>query len=245
MEIRKYFDKYVYYNPDKWIWSPYYHAKCGSFKEQEDWNELYRKTRMRKSTCEGGQYKDNDIMPPDFYSQERDAALFGMSEYTMTDTFGLKWYGKKGAYVTRGAPDYEGHLYYRDLDDEEEINISDYCDDNPPDPKVFKKFKTSDRREWIDIANVTDLEYHYIVDNHLFKDTYIKLIYNENESLCLYDGSYNTLVEALIELNKADLLNKLFKGMNEHFDKLKNSDREEEREFWPGKTAEEYFAPKN
>ena len=29
--------------------------------------------------------------------------------------------------------------------------------------------------------------------------------------------------------------------MNEHFIKLRDSDREEEREFYPGKTAEEMF----
>ncbi len=32
-----------------------------------------------------------------------------------------------------------------------------------------------------------------------------------------------------------------FKTMNEHFAKLRNSDREEKRKFYPGKTAEEIF----
>jgi hypothetical protein len=40
----------------------------------------------------------------------------------------------------------------------------------------------------------------------------------------------------------ADLIEKLFKTMNEHFIKLRDSDREEEREYYPGKTAEEMFA---
>jgi hypothetical protein len=38
-----------------------------------------------------------------------------------------------------------------------------------------------------------------------------------------------------------DLLEKVFKSMNEHFIKLRDSDREEERKFYPGKTAEEMF----
>jgi len=37
------------------------------------------------------------------------------------------------------------------------------------------------------------------------------------------------------------LVKKIFITMNEHFIKLRDSDREEEREFYPGKTAEEMF----
>ena len=29
--------------------------------------------------------------------------------------------------------------------------------------------------------------------------------------------------------------------MDEHFEKLKNSDRKDERAYWPGMTAAEYF----
>ena len=36
-------------------------------------------------------------------------------------------------------------------------------------------------------------------------------------------------------------IKKVFKTMNEHFTKLRDSDREEIREFYPGKTAEEMF----
>lgn len=41
---------------------------------------------------------------------------------------------------------------------------------------------------------------------------------------------------------KNDLIEKNFKTMNEHFIKLRDSDREEERVYYPGKTAEELFA---
>lgn len=42
-------------------------------------------------------------------------------------------------------------------------------------------------------------------------------------------------------MGKKNQLRKFFDSMNEHFIKLRDSDREDERKFFPGKTAEEMF----
>ena len=43
------------------------------------------------------------------------------------------------------------------------------------------------------------------------------------------------------EKTKEELVKIVLESMNEHFLKLRDSDREEIREFYPGKTAEEMF----
>ena len=248
MEVRKYFDRYSYFNPNKWVWGPATtFGRIGTLQEQEKWNRIYQKTRMRRSTMEHGIPKDNDLNPPDFHSQERDAEQFGLSEYDVTDTFGLKWHGKKGANVIKGAPDYEGHLYYNSEEYDDECKISEFTPDNPPNPDVFVKFKKDypfEKNEWIDIKNIKGVEYKYLVDNHLFKDTHIDFWYDEKgeEKDSLYSGdNYKDFIDALKQFGKNNFVEQIFKSMNEHFEKLKNSEREEERDFWPGKTAEEWF----
>lgn len=52
---------------------------------------------------------------------------------------------------------------------------------------------------------------------------------------------YTELINGLLRHGKELLVKKIFITMNEHFIKLRDSDREEEREFYPGKTAEEMF----
>ena len=123
--IRKYYDSYVKYFPEKWEWRPY----VGTPEEQTEWNEIYLATRARKSKS---LYKNDDLNPPDFYSLERDAEQFGLDRYEFTDTFGLKWDGRKGVYKLVGAPDYEGHLYYDSStgEDGEDVEISDYNDND-------------------------------------------------------------------------------------------------------------------
>ena len=157
--IRTYFNKYSRYNPEKWMWQPYTYAHNCSLEEQREWNDTYLKFRGRRD--------GEDKVIPDFYSIERDANQFNMTEVTFTDIFGLKWTGKKGCQEDIGEPDYEGHLYYWDEDDEEIASISDYDNySNPPDPNIYYKFTVGYPRwrdEYIDIANVVDIEYHYYI----------------------------------------------------------------------------------
>lgn len=239
--IRTYFNKYIRYNPEKWIWQPYIYAHNCSLEEQQEWNSLYLKSRGR---CDG---KDKVI--PDFTSIEKDANQFHKQEVTFSDIFGLKWTGRKGCEEEIGVADYEGHLYYWDEDDDEYASVSDYDNyDNPPDPQVYHKFKVGYPRwrdEYIDIANIDDLEYHYFVENHLFKDSRIEVHYKgEYESVThsIFDcHDFAEFVFALEKFQKTELLEKLYKQINEHFEKLRDSEREDEREYWPGCTAEEYF----
>ena len=245
MSVRMYFNRYNRYNPNKWIWQPYIYAHNCSFEEQREWNDLYLRCRGRRD--------GKDKVIPDFTSIEKDADQFGRREVTFTDIFGLKWSGRKGAEEEVGSPDYEGHLYYWDEDDtdcEEEALVSDYDDyDNPPDPKVFHKFKVGYprwRNEYIDIANIDNAEYHYFVENHLFKDSRIEIHYEGEDELLthtIYDcHDFAEFIFALQKFGKADLEKKLYSQIDEHFEALKNSEREDEREYWPGCTAEDYFS---
>lgn len=235
--IRRYYNNYVKYFPEQWQWSPYISS---SIEEQEKWNKTYLATRARRSTSI---YKNNDLNPPDFHSLERDAEQFGLRSYEFTDTFGLKWVGRKGVHKYVGAPDYEGHLYYDSIDDEDEAEVSEIYSEfeNPPESDVYQLFEGSSRNEWIDIKNLVAVTYHYVVENHLFKDTYIDLAYGEGQRERIYEEHYRTFIIALIKFNKLEILQCLFTVMDEHFEKLKNSDREDERAYWPGMTAAEYF----
>ena len=204
-------------------------------------NEIYMATRARRSK---EMYKNNDLFP-DFYSIERDAAQFGLSSVKWTDFFGLIWEGKKGVHAYAGAPDYKGSLYYYDPDDEYDepgYRISEYYDayEHQPPSDIYSRITSHGINRWIDTKNVLDIRYCYIVENHLFKDTHIDLIYKDGEILTVY-SEYKDLINGLLRHGKKSLIKKVFKTMNEHFAKLRDSDREEEREFYPGKTAEEMF----
>ena len=237
--IRVYFNKYSRYNPEKWVWQPYIYAHNCSLEEQREWNDTYLKFRGRRD--------GDDKVIPDFYSIERDANQFNMAEVTFTDIFGLKWTGKKGCQEEISEPDYEGHLYYWDEDDEEIPSISDYDNySNPPDPNVYYKFTVGYSRwrdEYIDIANIVDIEYHYYIENHLFKDSRVELVYDEgSDKVILYDShDFVEFVKALKKFGKTELLEKFYKQVNEHFNGLKDSENEDDRNFYPGCTAEEYF----
>lgn len=234
--IRRYYNNYVKYFPEKWQWSPYISS---SIEEQEKWNKTYLATRARRSNSV---YKNNDLNPPDFYSLERDAEQFGLHEYEFTDTFGLKWVGHKGTHKYVGAPDYEGHLYYDGIDDEDAEISEIYSEfENPPESDVYQLFVGLSRNEWIDIKNLVAATYHYVVENHLFKDTYIDLDYGEGQHERIYEEYYRTFINALTKFNKLEILQSIFTKMDEHFEKLKNSDREDERAYWPGMKANEYF----
>jgi hypothetical protein len=231
--IKEYVDDYIKYYPERWVWS---------LKNSIEQNELYMKTRARRSTDYSR--KSNDLLP-DFYSIERDANQFEMSYVEWTDFFGLIWEGKKGSFALAGAPDYRGSLYY--YDEDETFDESGYCVsekydayENQPPNDIYTKVMCRGINRWIDTANVKDIIYKYVVNNHLFKDTYIKLIYEDGDNITVF-SEYKLLIDGLLKHEKEDLVRKVFKSMNEHFSKLRDSEREEIRAFYPGCTAEEMF----
>ena len=231
--IREYVDDYIKYYPEKWRWS---------LKNPNEQNDRYLKTRARR--CLDIYGRNNDLMP-DFYSIERDAAQFELSHVEWTDFFGLIWEGKKGIHAMVGAPNYEGNLYYyEDKDDYDEpgYRVAYEYDayNNQPPIEVYSKIRWSGVNHWIDTAHVCEISYKYIVNNHLFKDTHVELIYEDGEMIRVYDD-YAPLIEGLYKHGKMDLIYKVFNSMNEHFIKLRDSDEEEVRKFYPGKTAEEMF----
>ena len=232
MHIRRYMEDYIKYYPEKWHWN---------LKNDFAQSDLFLKTRARRSK----NYSNCDLMP-DFYSIERDAAQFGRSHVVWTDFFGLIWEGKKGVFEYAGAPDYEGSLYYynpdNDYADEDGYCISDEYNSykNQPPEDIYTKVSERGVVNWIDTANVTVARYNYIVDNHLFKDTYIELLYEDGNSLRVFDD-YEEVISDLVKHGKEEIVNAIMKSMNEHFIKLRDSDREEVRAFYPGKTAEDMF----
>ncbi len=230
--IREYVDDYVKFFPEKWSWS---------LKNSREQNELYRRTRARRSGYRG---ENNDLLP-DFYSIERDADQFDFSQIEWTDFFGLVWEGKKGVLARVGAPNYQGNLYYykdNDSFDEARYFVSDEYDayNNQPSPEVYTRVSWNGINHWIDTANTCSVKYKYIVNNHLFKDTYVEMTYGDGESIRIYDD-YEHLINNLFKQGKKKLVDIIFKSMNEHFLKLRDSDREDERAFYPGITAEEMF----
>lgn len=242
--IRKYFDKYTRWNSNKWVWQPYIYAHNCSLEEQREWNDLYLKYRARKSDPKYP-WGNNDKVIPDFYSIERDAEQFDLHEVTFTDIFGMKWTGKKGCEEIIDSPDYEGHLYYYNEEwDDFDINYEYDDNKNQPDVSIYERFDLGYprfRTEWIDIVNIKDIEYHYVVENHLFKDSRIEYTYDNGDKDVIFDNGLSTFVHALKKFGKIDLYEKLMKQINKHFEALKTSDREEERNFYPNCTAEEYF----
>lgn len=236
MEIREYVDDYVEFFPEEWTWT---------LKGHGEQNQRYLETRARKSPAHS--YKNLDKLPF-FDSLEKDANQFGLSHYEFTDVFGLVWEGKKGVHRSVGAPDYDGHLYYYTPEDEwneEGWQVSEDYDDcnNQPPKDVYVRLSDAHSNRWVDFRNIVECDYHYMVDNHLFKDTYFTLNYGEGDELRVY-GDYQTFLFAVKKSN-ARMFNKLLAQIDEHFLKLRDSEREDEREVYEqqvnGKTAREYF----
>ena len=88
---------------------------------------------------------------------------------------------------------------------------------------------------------ITDINYKYFVENHLFKDSIITIYYSEFESEDIYEHDFSYFIAALAKFKKFDLLKKLMNSINEHFEALKNSEREEDRKYYPNVTSWEYF----
>ena len=249
-KIRRYFQDYVKWFPEEWRWE---------LANDKKSRELYMKHRARKSSM----YRDND-KGPYFDSIEKDANQFDLSHVEFTDFFGIKWCGDKGVHRYVGDADYDGHMYYWDPDSEEgDEDDTPLVSDTVTSSEVPEGYAEVDHRgvkEYIDIADAVDVAYKYIVENHLFKDSYVVISYrdpipekkeiwtdvwNESEGLIpVWD--IHGVAKALKQF-KPELYEKFLKTVDEHFKALQNSEREDEREFAPtdkdGKYlgAREYF----
>lgn len=252
--INMYFDRYSRFNPDKWVWSlwPGIHSHSYGDEAREN-QERYMKFRARRSDSRGSEkYEDRDIVPPDFYSVERDAAQFGLNEVTVEDFFGIKWTGSKGKHETVYAPDYEGHLYYwpkgeesEYYEDDEPAVSDEYTDRAPPPAEIYYPMERGHPHFdyiWVNIRDIVSAAYKYQVCNHLFKYTRIEVKFADGEEMSFYEGDcYSQLLSAFKKLGKEEIVKEIFAEMNLHFNALRDSERDENRKFWPGKTAEEYF----
>ena len=202
-------------------------------------------------------HSDNDKQPY-FDSIEKDANQFEMGRVEFTDIFGIHWLGSKGVHRYVGDADYEVHMYYHDPeaedDDEYEPVISDTVTAFNV-PEGFAKISNHGVEEFVDMANAVDVQYNYIIENHLFKDSNVVVSYdgrldgsrmpNDNADTVSTWDIYG--IAKALKTFKPDLYEKFLGQVDEHFKGLQNSKREEERSFAPkdnnGKylTAREYF----
>lgn len=244
-KIRRYYSDYIKWFPEEWSWEI----------ADEESRKLYMKYRARR---------DGDKIPF-FNSIELDANQFDLTNVEFTDIFGITWAGKKGCHHLAGAPDYECHMYYDDSDTEDDNDdtgplVSEVVTiDNMPDgyAKLTRNYGII---EYIEMTGVIDIKYHYIVENHLFKDSYVSLSYsnkipegnfdwvyaNNNDVITVWD--IYGIAKALKEY-KPDLYEKFLKEVDEHLVKLQNSEDGIIRSFAPmenGKflTARELFSDK-
>lgn len=243
--IKQYFQDYVKWFPEEWNWE-----LCPG----EENRELYMKFRARKCS----RYHDNDKTPY-FDSIEKDAGQFGRTHVVFTDIFGIKWEGNKGRHRMVGDADYEQHMYYWDEDDEYgeedgEASVSDEVTAAEV-PAGYTETSTRGIKHYIYMEGVVDMEYKFIIENHLFKDSYVILSYKDpitkgdewnesNDILRVWD--IHGIARGLKKF-KPELYKKFLAQVDEHFKALQDSKRDEERAFAPtdkdGKfiTAAEYF----
>ena len=241
-KIRRYYSNYIKWFPEEWFWEI----------ADEESRKLYMKYRARR---------DNDKMPV-FDSIESDANQFDLTHVEFTDIFGIKWKGTKGTHHLVGSPDYEWHMYYDDpdaeIDEIAEPLVSDIVTVDAIPDGYAKTIRNCGIIEYIEMTDVIDVKYHYIVENHLFKDSYVSLSYNgkisneswihsENNDIIVVWDIYG-IAKALKEY-KPKLYEKFLTEVDEHLMKLQNSEDGIIRSFAPmenGKflTARELFSDK-
>lgn len=253
--IRKYFDNYLKWYPEKWTW-------CIQDNDQNS-HDLYMHFRARKSN----NFYENADKLPCFDSIEKDAAQFDLNYVSITDFFGIKWEGHKGTHAYVGYPDYEQHLYFflkKDDEDEGDIYVSDeYTVPNPPAKPDWAHISKTNINEWIDIKNISDVDLHWVKENHLHKDSYIVVAYDgkikystgtsfDNIKNKDYEivGDIVNFICALREDGKMDLYNKLVEEEEKHFEALRSSNNKDEIAYAPKKivngkeefiSAQEYY----
>ena len=157
--IRQYFQNYVKWFPEEWEWE---------LADGNDNRELYMRFRARKCS----HYRDCDKTPY-FDSIEKDANQFGRSHVEFIDIFGIRWVGQKGRHRYVGDSDYDQHMYYWDEDDdgyeEGEACVSDEVTASEV-PQGYAELSHRGVKHYIYMDGVVDIEYRYIVENHLFKE---------------------------------------------------------------------------
>lgn len=219
-EIHEYMSAYPYYDENKWSWD---------IANPNEGNKLFIRYRARK-----GMNKDK---MPFFDSIEKDADQFGMRSCTFIDIFGITWKGEKGCHMVSDDPDYEQHLYYYDEESDEYLVSDEYTQDSPPPD--FIKLRNPRWDMWVDVKGIKTLEYKWIKDNnHLFKDSVFHVDYEDGTKLAFYDVI--GLMYGLKRL-RPDLYDGILPEIERHFENLRDNERPEVREFWPGMTAREYF----
>ena len=133
--------------------------------------------------------------------------------------------------------DYEQHLYYSDEESDAYLASAEYTQDSPPPD--FIKLRDPRWDMWVDVKGIKTLEYKWIKDNnHLFKDSVFNADYEDGTNLSFYDVI--GLMYGLKRL-RPDLYDGILPEIERHFDNLRDNDRAEVREFWPGMSAREYF----
>ena len=242
MQFRAYFNDYVKFYPEKWSWR--------LEENNRESRDLYMHFRARKAH---NIYENSDKLPI-FTSIQEDANQFGLEQVTFTDFFGIKWEGKKGVYAYAGDPDYEQHLYYFPEDDDyddyaEYAHVSDeYTQTKPPAfPNWMAFSKDGQITEWLDMKNITDVDLHWVKENHLHKDSYIevaydgKVQYTKERFATVKNKDHETIYDivnficGLRRIGKMDLYNKLVAEEEKHFNALRTSTSEDEVEYAPKK----------
>lgn len=254
--IKRYFRTYLKWYPDEWHWE---------LADDDLSRERYMKFRARKSSS---RYSRNEDIVPDFTMVEKDANRFRLDDVEVTDIFGIIWHGTKGVHRYADDADYEQHLYFNvpegdedyysyDEDDDSPVAVSsEYTMNNPPPADTYITLDDCEGK-WIDGKDIVDVEYKWIKENHLLKDSRIvvtydgPIVYKDNtlgwediankDYECVYGYEIIPFVLGLQRLGREDLLKKIIPEVDKHFKALETSDREEEREFWPKCSAEEYF----
>jgi len=239
--IKDYFQDYVKWFPEEWEWE---------LADGNDNRELYMRFRARKCS----HYRDCDKTPY-FDSIEKDANQFGRSHVEFTDIFGIRWVGRKGRHRYVGDADYEQHMYYWDDENcEDDVCISDDVTASKV-PDGYAELSHRGVKHYIYMDGVVDIEYRYIVENHLFKDSCVVLSYKDPITKADEWSDSDDIVRvwdiygmaSALKQFKPELYKKFLKEVDEHFEALQKSDRDEERAFAPtGKdgryqTASEYF----
>ena len=225
--IHEYMSAYPYYDENKWSWS---------VENPNKDNALFMRYRARK----GKNYRNMDKLPF-FDSIEKDANQFGMRSCTFTDIFGITWKGTKGCHMISDDPDYEQHLYYYDNETEGYLVSDEYTQGSPP--QDFVLLQSPHWTSWVDVKNIKSIEYKWMKDNnHLFKDSRFTVTYNDGDITTFYDVHGVMLG---LRHKRPDLYELMLSEIEKHFENLRDNKREEVRDFWPGKSAKEYFDEMN
>ena len=164
--VKLYFQDYVKWFPERWEWDI----------ADEESRKLYMEFRARRCTMS----EDHDKVPY-FDSIEKDANQFDMREVEFTDIFGIRWKGKKGVHRYAGDADYAVHMYYWDPEEEDDEMSPCVSDEVTADkiPEGYAEIYHNGVKEFIDAEDIVDFEYRYIVENHLFKDSYVVISYGD------------------------------------------------------------------